>query len=93
MKLIQATVVAFGMLASLTTSVVATQAPAPRAAGGERFEVTSIKAVRPMLVNTIEALKKGDTAKANEAYDTAWHGIELYVNTRDRDLYSELERN
>ena len=94
MKLIQGTSVAFGIMASLATSAFAAQAP--RVAGGERFEVTSIKAVRPTLVNTIDALKKGDTAKAKEAfeaYDTAWNGIEVYINTRDRDMYNELEKN
>ncbi len=34
-------------------------------AQGERFEVTSIKAIRPTLVNTIAALKAGDVARAN----------------------------
>ena len=61
------------MVASFTS---AAQAPGTRPAAGGRFEVTSIKAVRPTLVNTIDALKKGDTAKdrdAFEAYDTAWN--------------------
>jgi tetratricopeptide (TPR) repeat protein len=69
---------------------------APQAAAGERYEVTSIKRVRPTLVNTIDALKKGDVAKAKdafEAYDIAWNGIEVYINTRDRDMYNELEKN
>jgi hypothetical protein len=88
--------VVLGVVASLATSVFAGQAPATRPAPGQRFEVTSIKAVRPTLVNTIDALKKGDTAKAKdafEAYDTAWNGIEVYINTRDRDIYNELEKN
>jgi hypothetical protein len=90
------TVVALGVVASFATGVFATQAPGTRAAAGERFEVTSIKAVRPTLANTIDALKKGDTAKAKdafEAYDTAWNGIEVYINTRDKDMYNELEKN
>ena len=94
MKRIQIAV-AFGIAAGISTGVVGAQAPsAPK--GGERFEVTSIKAVRPTLVTTIEALKRGDTAKARdafEAYDTAWNGIEVYINTRDRDMYNELEKN
>ena len=48
-------------------------------AQGERFEITSIKAVRPTLVNTIAALKAGDVARARaafEVYDSAWNGIE-----------------
>ena len=96
MQLTQSTMVAFSVVASFATSVFAAQAPAARPAGGERFEVTSIKAVRPTLVNTIDALKKGDTDKAKdafEAYDTAWNGIEVYINTRDRDMYNELEKN
>jgi hypothetical protein len=67
-----------------------------RAAGAERFEVASIKAVRPTLVKTIEALRKGNIRQAKEAfeaYDTAWNGIEVYVNTRDREMYNELEKN
>src|SRR4029079_16898886 len=62
----------------------------------ERFEVASIKAVRPTLVGTVAALKKGNVAKAKEsfeAYDTAWNGIEVYINTRDREMYNELEKN
>ena len=96
MKLTPSTIVAFGIVASLATSVSAGQAPAARPAGGERFEVTSIKAVRPTLVRTVDALKKGDTAAAEEAfeaYDTGWNGIEVYINTRDRDMYNELEKN
>jgi tetratricopeptide (TPR) repeat protein len=96
MKLTQVTVVALGVVASFASSVFAAQAPGTRPAAGERFEVTSIKAVRPTLVNTIDALKKGDTSKAKdtfEAYDTAWNGIEVYINTRDRDMYNELEKN
>lgn len=95
MKLTQV-IVAFGVLAIVATSVVAAQAPVTRSGGEKRFEVTSIKDVRPTLVNTIDALKKGDLANAKaafEAYDTAWNGIEVYINTRDRDMYNELEKN
>ena len=63
---------------------------------GDRFEVSSIKAVRPTLVNTLAALKKGDVAKARaafEAYDSGWNGIEMYINTRDKAMYDELEKN
>jgi tetratricopeptide (TPR) repeat protein len=89
-------IVACGIVASLATSVFAGQAPITRSTGGERFEVTSIKGVRPTLVNTIDALKKGDITNAKEAfeaYDTVWNGIEVYINTRDRDMYNELEKN
>ncbi|MEO8257671.1 MAG: hypothetical protein ABI868_10045 [Acidobacteriota bacterium] len=72
------------------------QSSAARPAGGERFEVTIIKAVRPALAKTVDVLKKGDIAAAEEAfeaYDTGWNGIEVYINTRDRDMYDELEKN
>ncbi len=61
---------------------------------GERFEVTSIKAVRPTLVDTIAALQKRDVAGAKaafEAYDSKWNGIEMYVNTRSKDMYDAIE--
>ncbi len=60
----------------------------------ERFEVISIKAVRPTLVNTIAALQAGDVARAKaafEAYDSAWNGIEVYVNARSKPMYETLE--
>ena len=63
-------------------------------AASERFEVSSIKAVRPALVETITALQQRDVAKAKaafEAYDSAWNGIEFYVNTRSRPMYDLLE--
>jgi hypothetical protein len=64
------------------------------AAQAERFEVTSIKAIRPTLVNTIAALKAGDVARAKaafEAYDSAWNGIEVYINVRSKPMYETLE--
>jgi len=60
----------------------------------ERFEVASIKKVRPTIVNTIAALEKRDVAAARdafEAYDSIWNGIEVYVNVRNRDMYQTLE--
>jgi hypothetical protein len=75
----------------------ATKADAAAAAAtqsGERFEVSSIKAVRPAIVNTIAALQQRDRAKAKaafEAYDSAWNGIEVYVNVRSREMYQTLE--
>lgn len=63
-------------------------------ASSERFEVSSIKAVRPTLVDTITALQQRDAAEAKaafEAYDLAWNGIEFYVNTRSRAMYDLLE--
>ncbi len=65
-------------------------------AQAERFEVSGIKAVRPTLVNTIAALQAGDVARAKaafEAYDSAWNGIEVYVNTRSKAMYELLEHD
>jgi len=59
-----------------------------------RFEVTSIKAIRPTLVNTIAALGKRDLQAAKdafEAYDSGWNGVEVYINVRHPDMYKELE--
>src|SRR6266853_3390838 len=66
------------------------------AADEERFEITSIKAIRPTLVDTIAALQQRDVARAKaafEAYDSAWNGIEVYIATRSRDMYQALELN
>ena len=63
-------------------------------AQGERFEITSIKAIRPTLVNTIAALQAGDVTRAKaafEAYDSAWNGIEVYINVRSKPMYQTLE--
>ena len=88
-----ASVLCVGIIAIGTDVASAGQAPAARA-GGERFEVSSIKAVRPTLVNTVAALKRGDVAGAKaafDAYDSGWNGIEVYINTRSKELYNELE--
>jgi hypothetical protein len=64
------------------------------AAQAERFEVASIKAVRPALADTVAALQKGDVAGAKtafETYDSLWNGIEMYVNTRSKEIYDNLE--
>jgi hypothetical protein len=89
--------IALSLLTTLTLvgSADAGQQPgaAPKA-GAARFEVTSIKAVRPTLVNTIAALQKKDAAGAKaafEAFDSAWNGIEVYISTRYPDAYKELE--
>ena len=66
------------------------------AADGERFEVTSIKAVRPTLADTVAALQQRDVPRARaafEAYDSAWNGIEVYINTRSKEMYDLLEHN
>ena len=62
----------------------------------DRFEVTSIKAVRPTLVRTVAALQKQDGAGAKaafEAYDSGWNGVEVYINVRSAEMYAELEKN
>jgi iron uptake system EfeUOB component EfeO/EfeM len=76
----------------IATGIYAAASPAGAA---DRFEVTSIKAVRPTLVKTVEALQKGDPKAAKAAfgdYDSAWNGIEVYVNTRSPETYNALER-
>lgn len=65
-----------------------------KAAAEERFEVSSIKAVRPTLVETITALEQGNFARAKaafEAFDSAWNGIETYINIRSKEMYQALE--
>jgi hypothetical protein len=84
-----------GVFAAFALTVFVARGPAI-AAPAERFEVTSIKAVRPTLVNTIAALQQHDAARAKAAfedYDSAWNGIEVYINTRSKDLYDTLEHN
>src|SRR3954469_17076863 len=61
----------------------------------DRFEVTSIKAVRPTLVDTVAALQKNDLKPGKDAFaafDSAWNGIEVYINTRSMEMYDTLER-
>jgi hypothetical protein len=64
------------------------------AADEERFEISSIKAIRPALVATITALRERDVARAKAAFDTydsGWNGIEVYINTRSKSIYQLLE--
>jgi tetratricopeptide (TPR) repeat protein len=84
--------VLFTTLASLTGQT--RTAVAQAIASSERFEVSAVKAARPFLVDTIAAIQQGDVARAKEAfdaYDSAWNGIEVYVNVRSRALYQILE--
>ena len=53
--------IGIAIVATLALTCAAGQAFAQ----GERFEVTSIKAIRPTLVNTIAALQAGDVPGAN----------------------------
>ena len=76
------------------SAIAAGYAPSVRAA--DRFEVASIKAVRPTLVRTVDALQKNNPKAAKEAFgdfDSAWNGIEVYINTRSPEMYNALERD
>ena len=87
------TVVAGAIAATLITTGALF---AGQAAGANRFEVTSLRGVRPILVKTIADLEKKDAAAAKadmENYDSAWNGVEVYVNTRSMDLYNEIEHH
>jgi hypothetical protein len=84
---------AFIVVALLFLPVAAYGGQAGR--GALRFEVTSIRAVRPTLVSLVAALEKKDVAGARtaiDAYDSGWNGIEVYINVRSMDLYDQLER-
>ena len=79
---------------AIVTALVLAGSAGHAFAQAERFEVTSLKSVRPTLVDTIAALKAGDVAGAKtafEAYDSAWNGIEVYVNVRSKPMYEILE--
>jgi hypothetical protein len=82
--------IGFGLFTTLAIAGFAGQAPA----ADERFEVSSIKAVKPTLLATADAVKKGDIPKAKEAfenYDSAWNGVEVYINTRSKPMYDKIE--
>ena len=83
--------IGISLVATLAIFGSLSQAPA---ADEERFEISSIKAVRPTLVDTITAVQQRDVTRAKatfEAYDSGWNGIEVYVNTRSKDMYRLLE--
>jgi hypothetical protein len=85
----QARRIGFGLFTALAVAGFAGQAPA-----ADSFEVAGIKAVKPTLLATADAVKKGDVAKAKEAfeaYDSAWNGIEVYINTRSKAMYDKIE--
>jgi hypothetical protein len=85
-------VFAIAIVATYTGAAAAVEAEATP--NTERFEVSSIKGVRPLLVDTLGALQQGDLARARqvfETYDSAWNGIEVYVNVRSKALYEVLE--
>jgi len=81
-------------LVVLTTLAIFTCLGQAQVAEEERFEISSIKAIRPTLVDTITALQQRDVVRAKaafEAYDSGWNGIEVYVNIRSKDMYRLLE--
>ncbi|HEY6254711.1 MAG TPA: hypothetical protein VIY51_02855 [Xanthobacteraceae bacterium] len=84
-----------GLITTLALATLAVAGFAGQAgAADERFEVTSIKSVKPTLLATADAVKKGDVAKAKEAfedYDSAWNGIEVYINVRSKPMYDKIE--
>jgi high-affinity iron transporter len=80
--------------AALVAMVLGGELGQTLAAEEQRFEVASIKAIRPTLVDTISALQQRDIARAKasfDAYDSGWNGIEVYINVRSRDMYQLLE--
>jgi hypothetical protein len=82
--------IGFGLFTTLAIVGFAGQAPA----ADERFEVSSIKAVRGTLVETATALQQGNIAKAKEsfeAYDSGWNGVEVYILTRSKPMYDKIE--
>src|ERR1700704_442713 len=86
----QARRIGFGLITTLAIVGFAGQAPA----ADERFEVSSIKAVKATLVETAAALQQGNVAKAKEAfdnYDSAWNGVEVYILTRSKPMYDKIE--
>ena len=70
--------------------------PAMAHAQATRFEVTSLRGVRPILAKTVADLQKKDVAAAKrdmDDYDNAWNGVEVYVNTRSKEMYDDIEHN
>ena len=76
-------------------AVLALPLLASGAVAADRFEVASLKAVRPTLVKTVDALQKNNPKAAREAFgdfDSGWNGVEVYINTRSPEMYNALER-
>jgi hypothetical protein len=82
--------IGFGLFTTLAIVGFAGQAPA----ADERFEVSSIKAVKATLIETAAAIQQGNIPKAKEAfdnYDSAWNGVEVYIGTRSKPMYDKIE--
>jgi len=87
--------ISFVVMAMLLVPLAASAGQA-RAGGAARFEVASLRGVRPILVKTIGDLEKKNAAAAKadmDDYDSAWNGVEVYVSTRSMDLYNEIEHH
>jgi hypothetical protein len=68
--------------------------PAAPALNSGRKEATYVAGPRRRLEELAAALQRGDVPAARvalEAFDSEWHGIEVYVNVRSRALYGEIE--
>jgi len=86
---ILALIITFGAIADAREAFAAQSTGA-----SERFEISAAKGVRPTLVRTLAAVQKKDIKSAQagfDDYDSAWNGIEVYINVRSRDLYEVIE--
>jgi hypothetical protein len=84
-----------GLAAVAATFLMFTLVSGP-ALAQERFEIKSLRTPIPHIEATLAAIKQRDVAKAIdafEAYDSAWNGVEVYVNVRSRPTYELLEIN
>ena len=89
-------VISFLALGLAAVSISAPAYAAQAGGGAARFEVTSLRAVRPILVKTVADLEKKDLAAAKvdmANYDSAWNGVEVYVSTRSEAVYNDIEHN
>jgi hypothetical protein len=87
---------AFVVVAILSSSIVGYAGQARTGGGAARFEVTSLTAVRPLILKTIADLEKKNAAAAKAdiaAFDSAWVGVEVYINFRNMDMYNDIEHN
>lgn len=90
------TIPATSVLAGATTATTADIPPGATLvqAGPNSKETKLLKAVVPDITATLDALKKSDVAGAKNVfkeYSYAWNGIEVYVNSRSRELYDTIE--
>jgi len=96
MRLIRCLALGFALGFAIVSMAAPGYAAQAGGGGAARFEVTSLRAVRPILVKAIADLGKKDlaAAKADMAdYDSAWNGVEVYVSTRSEAMYNDIEHN